>query len=273
MEAEKKVDNLPGDAKAPKERSTIEFPYLDEENAVQIAEGVHQVGGSGCDWDQLAAHVKQAAQGGGFRLRLICAKQFGLVQYDRGKITLTSLGLRIVDQQQQKAAKVEAFLQVELYKALYEKFRGSTLPPVAGLEREIATLGVARKQADKARQAFQRSAKYAGFFDFGPERLVAPSSGSTASPQDQPSDEESNTRNNGNYSANRGGDEGLHPFVRGLIDKLPPPETNWALVDRAKWLNTAANIFDLMYKEPVSSDEGINVKLEGKTLSIVKGKA
>ena len=40
----------------------------------------------------------------------------------------------------------------------------------------------------------------------------------------------------------------LHPFVQGLLDSLPEPETNWTVEGRAKWLQAAANIFDLMYK-------------------------
>ena len=177
MEAEsKKVEPLnPEPEKRAVERSTIEFPYLDMQNAFEVADGVHKVGGSGCDWDQLAAHFKQAAQGGGFRMRLITAKLFGLVTYDRGRVSLTHLGLRAADHQQMKAAKVEAFLNVPLYKAVYEKFRGGMLPPTAGLEREMVGMGVAKKQADKARQSFHRSAKFAGFYEFGVDRLVAPS--------------------------------------------------------------------------------------------------
>jgi hypothetical protein len=41
---------------------------------------------------------------------------------------------------------------------------------------------------------------------------------------------------------------GLHPFIQGLLGTLPEPETNWAVEGRAKWLQTAANIFDLIYK-------------------------
>jgi hypothetical protein len=41
---------------------------------------------------------------------------------------------------------------------------------------------------------------------------------------------------------------GLHPFVHGLIGALPEPATNWAIEGRAKWLQAAANNFDLMYK-------------------------
>ena len=39
-----------------------------------------------------------------------------------------------------------------------------------------------------------------------------------------------------------------HPFIEGLLQTLPPPHTDWAATDRAKWLQTAANIFDLIYK-------------------------
>jgi hypothetical protein len=38
-----------------------------------------------------------------------------------------------------------------------------------------------------------------------------------------------------------------HPLIEGLFSKLPQPETEWPLQSRQKWLQTAANIFDLMY--------------------------
>ena len=55
-------------------------------------------------------------------------------------LSLTPLGLRIVDSSQEAAARVEAFLVVPLYKAIYEKYKGYTLPPPAALEREMAGL-------------------------------------------------------------------------------------------------------------------------------------
>jgi hypothetical protein len=68
---------------------------------------------------------------------------------------------------------------------------------------------------------------------------------SEADPTDHPSNKEENGR-----STEGGGrpPRGLHPFVRGLLDTLPEPETNWTVEGRAKWLQAAANIFDLMYK-------------------------
>ena len=38
------------------------------------------------------------------------------------------------------------------------------------------------------------------------------------------------------------------PFIQGLLDSLPEPNTNWTIEARAKWLQTAAHCFDLMYK-------------------------
>ncbi len=61
----------------------------------------------------------------------------------------------------------------------------------------------------------------------------------------------------------------LHPFIQGLIDKLPLPDSDWPLIDRARGLTTAANSFDLMYKD--DDLVGIGVAVEGSTLSVKKG--
>jgi hypothetical protein len=252
MDAEQKVQPIAGEKPeaSGRSQSTIEFPYMDLESAVEVAANVHEIGGSSCDWDQLAARMGQAAQGGGFRQKLIGARTFGVVSYDRGKVNLTALGLRIVDQQQAKAAKVEAFLSVPLYRAIYEKFKGNSLPPQAGLEREMVNLGVAPKQSDKARQAFQRSAKQAGFFEFGIDRLVSPplNGGAQAAAAVSPAPEKPRE-----LSAGGGGGDDLHPFIKGLLQKLPAPESEWPVEQRAKWLTTAMNIFDLMYTAPPDS--------------------
>ena len=37
-------------------------------------------------------------------------------------------------------------------------------------------------------------------------------------------------------------------LIRGLVERLPKPDGVWSLDDRAKWLRTAASIFDLVYR-------------------------
>jgi hypothetical protein len=53
----------------------------------------------------------------------------------------------------------------------------------------------------------------------------------------------------------RKNNDGTDPLIQGLFSKLPEPETEWPLAARQKWLQTAANIFDLMYA-PHQADAG-----------------
>jgi hypothetical protein len=258
QEAVKEVKEVerPQEDDGKRERSTIEFPYLDLDIAVGIAKGVHEVGGSSCGWDQLAAHLSQEAKGGGFRLRVMTAKTFGLVTYGQGTVNLTELGKRLCDPQQEKAAKAEAFLVVPLYNAIHERFKNVTLPPADALETEIAKLGVAPKQKGKARQAFQRSANEAGFFWSGPNRLVKPSIKGSAAASPAP---QVNSDKNDEKKEKEEGDR-KHPLVEGLIKELPEPQSEWALDARKKWLQVASAIFDVIYKD--SGDSRGSLKIE-----------
>lgn len=170
-------------------RSSIEFTYNDIDDAIAVATAVHQVGGTSCDWDQLAAKMRQAPSGGGFRLKVMSARTFGLLEYDRGRVELTDLGLKVIDAKFARAARVESFLRVPLFRAGFEKFKNAPLPPLAAIERQFEQLGVAPKQKDKARQVFIRSAKAAGFFDLAPDRLVLPSTGASNSAPSETDDE------------------------------------------------------------------------------------
>jgi hypothetical protein len=263
MSGEQTVNIKQNDQSGQRGRSTIEFTYHDLDDAVGVVQAVRDVAGTDCTWEQLAAQMKQAPRGGGFRIKVMAARMYGLLNYDRGSVALTELGIRIVDPKYAKAARVDAFLAVPLFAAAYEKLKSGALPPTAAIERTLESLGVAPKQKDKARQVFLRSAKQAGYLDLDPDRLVSPPV------KNSPPPNESGDAKEDNKKSRQSGSDDLPPFIQGLIAKLPPSESEWAVEDRAKWLTTAANIFDLMYTttEPVT---GITVKLEGKTLSIFK---
>ena len=237
-------------------RSTIQFPYLDLDDAVGIATGVHTVGGNSCQIDQLAAHLQQKADAPKFRQKLGNSKMFGLITYGQGTVALTPLGKSICDPQQMPTAKADAFLKIPLYGAVYEQFKGGNLPPAAGLETAMERLGVAPKQKRNARLAFQRSANQAGYFSFGPTRLVKPSiKGVNGIPSPSPdivnttppSAIEKQPEKFG--GGGNGGDGGsLNPFIEGLIKILPPEKSPWPLEKRVKWLQTASNMLDLVYE-------------------------
>jgi hypothetical protein len=50
-------------------------------------------------------------------------------------------------------------------------------------------------------------------------------------------------------------------LLRGLVDRLPKPNGIWPLDERAKWLRTAASVFDLVYKTDDGEQREISVAL------------
>jgi hypothetical protein len=256
--------------KAERGRSRIEWPYYSLDEASKLAKGIFDLGGN-CQIDQLAGHLSQTATGGGFRLKVQAARTFGLVNSAQGQLTLTDLGSEIVDPDGDRQAKADAFMRVPLYSAIYEQFKGKTLPGIIGLENAMVHLGVAIKQKDKARQAFLRSAKEAGFFAFGASKLVFPifpvpiherTPKETQGPESSASPTLQATGSGKSVNGSEGAG-GLDPLIQGLLNKLPDPSIPWTLEGRRKWLQLALGILDVMY---TGAEEGkslvVNVEID-----------
>lgn len=248
-----------------REQSSIAFPYGDQDAAIEVARAIYNRSGLGsCDLDELAAEMGQVI-GGAFRLKTATARTFSLVDKEgKSSVKLTDLGRQILMPDTEKAARVESFMGVPLFAAIYDAYRGHLLPPMKALEREMQKLGVSSKQTDKARQAFERSARQAGFFDSGDDRLVRPKvdlptkridSDPAGNSGDKGGNGDADGSNNAtDNNANRGGGSGGGGTVRGapefmkvLIDRLPPAGEEWSTEARVKWLRAAASIFDLVY--------------------------
>ena len=242
-----------------RERSSIEFPYMGLDEAIELAQAIHQTTGSGlCQTDQLAAALNLSMASSGFRVRLSTAKMFGVIDSERGSaaVRLTNLGHRIVDPAQQRAAKVQAFLSVPLYARLVELHRGKTLPPPAALERVMAEIGVAKKQTDRARQTFDRSAQTAGFFEFGRDKLVAPAVGAqqVTKEEDRPPPPPPSPG-----GGNGGGDITGDDLLDALVRKLPRAGAKFPRAERDTWIKLIEMAFDLAYgteAKPASSASG-----------------
>lgn len=243
-----------------RERSTIKFPYGDLNDAIEVAKDIFKNGGQRGSPEQVAAWTgHKVVDSGAFRGKLATSRTFGLINVDREAISLTELGSEIVDPQRESQARVKAFMNVPLYKQIYDAYRGKILPSEnAALEAEVVRLGVAKKQADKARQAFQRSADQAGFFAHGKDRLIMPTRIQPAAgsarmiPPDggEPATERHQERHHENkYPAE------LHPFIRGLLETLPSGNNPFPKAKREQWLQTARHILDLLYKESGEADD------------------
>jgi hypothetical protein len=172
------------------------------------------------------------------------ARVFGLVETNREQISLTALGRQIVNPEREHQARVKAFLNVPLYRAMFDNYRGCPLPRNIAIENEMVRLGVSAKQKEKARQVFQRSAEQAGFFAYGRDKLVMPSGvavGEAPAATPPPADDfrargatdygtgggsggsgrASGPGGSGGGAGSRGGTD-LHPFIQGLLVTLPP---------------------------------------------------
>ncbi len=248
-------------APAANQQSTVDFPYCDLDSAVELVRGVHSAGGMACESEQLAAQLGMESKGGGFRIRINGTRMFGFITYERGgRITLTDLGKRVIDGDKERAARVDAFLSVELYGKVYEHFKGSPLPPQAALERSLVTLGVGDGVKDKARQVLMRSAKQAGFFEMAADRLTKPSIRVESNPVDDKKESPANEHKKSGGGGNGASD---HPLIQGLLLTLPAPGEEWMYEDRFNWLNMANSIFKMVYKSSMSTSD-VEVKLTQK---------
>lgn len=238
--------------KSRRERSSISFPYGALDDAINVARTIAGNFGTRCALEQIAAQLDHDdVDSGAFRGKIATARVFGLVHAGKDGVSLTALGRQIVQPLTEVSAKAEAFLSVPLYKAIYETYRGGLLPPDIAIENEMKRLGVAPKQVGKARQAFQRSARQAGFFAHGHNRLVLPPTVSAPSTPEAPSAVKQDERIPGGDA----GDGAWRPsddtnlLLRGLFQVLPPPGASWPEEKRKKWLQTAGGVFDLIYRD------------------------
>lgn len=222
-------------------RSTIRFPYTDLRDAARVPAVIKNNFGSACDIDQLAGQFQQSARSGSFRTRIAAAVAFGLVTSRKNRVAVTPLGHQAAAGD--RKALAEAFLNIELYRKVYEQYRGTTLPADPGLTAEIQALGVLETQADRARQVLQRSADYAGFFEAGRDRLIMPPTGRVEEPRERQKGGHPAGRDEGN-----GGGQNManNPLLQGLWGMLPT-EGDFPAERRAQWFRALAVNLDLVY--------------------------
>jgi hypothetical protein len=242
--------NTPDTPDGKNQRSTIEFPYNDLDNAIEVAKAISENAGSECSPDQLAGYLKVSLSGP-IRTRFSNAAMFGLVENERGTIKLTDLGRRIVDAKTEAGARADAFLKVPLFGAVFEKYKGFALPGSKGLEGEIEKLGVSSKQKDKARQTFMRSARQGGFFAHGEDRLVRPAGPGTkplGTPLAGTGGGKKDEHANGGGGSGGGGSTGgpSDPLIQALIQKLPE-KGPWPKADRDNWMKMLEMAFNIAY--------------------------
>lgn len=236
-------------------KSTIKFPYGDLGDALTAVEPLFEhFGGSDAEPGQLAPLMNTTVSSSSFRTKLSTARSFGLIASGRKRLTLTPLGQRIVHPEHGAQARVDAFLGVPLYSRLYEQFKDN-LPGNSGLEQAMVNLGVSAGSVDRARQAFQRSAQIAGFFAFGPNRLVKPiiKPGADGGEEGEEGGGNDDSGGSGRTPGTLGVFDGMaeHPLLVGLWKMVPDPDggTRWDVTARRQWLRAVAINLDLLFSD------------------------
>lgn len=224
--------------------------YTDISDAVTVAKAIkNTTGGAPITLNQLATALGGASiKSGAFRTKLATAGTFGAVKAGRGSMELTDLGHRLADDHSRKAALVESFLRVPLYRELYDQYQNVALPGDAGPETAIHHAGVVESQADRARRAFMRSADKAGFFWGGRSRLVMPHVGAVPDDQETAEEQAPFTPSDGN---NDTGSVMSSPLLSALFKKMLPADgQSFSAKERRRFFRALAVNLDVIYGEP-----------------------
>jgi hypothetical protein len=274
METVKAVPEQQEDPKAgkPRAKSEVKFPYFDLDKSIEVAKLMHEKAGGACDLPQLATLLGYTGiRNGAFRMRVSAAKMFGLIEeYDSGhKMKVSVRGLAIVAQvtdQTASEARVQAFLAVELFKKVYEKFNGATLPSEVGLRNLLETeYQVVKDRVTPTVRIMLDSADQAGLFKAAGNRtrMVMPLSGSfdsasRASTVTPPAGETKNLEagagdfgGGGGGGSNGGGTGGgdIDEAFTGLLRKLPAIGTVLSAKRRKAFIDAFTATLDVIYPD------------------------
>ncbi len=235
--------------------STIEFPYYDLDAGVKIVNAIQNSAGSKCKVNQLAENLGYSSNGGYFRMLVKSAKTFGLIVREGvGMVKITERGQKILDPDLRAQALSDSFLNVKLYKKIYQKYESCELPTAENLEKAIVSFGVTPKSKVAARQAFEKSAEQAGFLDDN-NKLINPFIESPESELDTMSEVHRSDQLNDRSEAIE--DTKIHPLIKVLIRELPKPKSEWSSSQKVRWLRAMNSNLAWIY--PDSGD--VNIKI------------
>lgn len=261
------------DPKAGKSRpsSDVQFPYYDLAAAIDVASTIHNRAGGSCDREQLATMLgHKGVRSGAFVSKISAVKMFGLVDEEGDTVRLSRRGSNIVAQiteAEAKRAKVDAFLDVELFRLVYERYQGNSLPADVGLRNLLETeYGIVESRVGATVRVMLDSAEEAGFFEIAGNRtrMVKPlvSTGAAVEepkveertpPDDPPPPERQKFGGGSGGSGGSGGGGDIDPAILGLLQRMPPGGTPISAKRRDEFIKAFTAVVSFIY--PVADDD------------------
>ena len=245
------------------QQSDTQFPYHNLARSVEVARAISDQGGGVCTRHQLAPMLGYTGvKNGTFLTRISAAKMFGLVEQDGTDLRVTPRGRAIVapvDESAVANAKLEAFFSVELFRRVYEEYKGTSLPSGAGLQNLFgADYGVVKSRRVPTVGILMASAEEAGLFESraGRSQMVKPVvSGYQRSQQEvQPQDGGPGhaTKAGGGGGNGNGGDQdagGIDPAIIGLLQRLPPGGTPLGTKEKDRLIAAFTSVVEFIYPD------------------------
>jgi hypothetical protein len=269
METVRAVKDPEPDPKAgkPRARSGVSFPYWDLDSVTEVARVIHERAGGVCDTAQLATMLGYSGiSNGSFRTRVSAAKMFGVIEdADDRRLRVSARGRRIVAPVTDAdgiSARAEAFLAVDLFKRVFDRFNGTTLPEQVGLRNLLTNeYQVVPDRVAPTVRILLDSAEQAGLFQAAGNRsrmvmpLAVGVTPASPPPPVPPASEKTDThRTGGNGGGGDGGTTDIDPAIVGLLKRLPPVGTAINAKRRKVLIDAFTNVVAFLYPDAEDGD-------------------
>lgn len=245
-----KVSQIETPSTAPQKRSDVYFPSRDLADSLAVAKTLYGKGGGKATGDALAVYLGyKSTHNGAYLARIGAARGFGLIVKSGDTLALSARAQQILMPtypEQAHQGLVEAFLSIELFKRVYEDFKGKELPPDFGMKNALRnTYKVVPTRIDLALKVLKDSAEDAGFFAASKNHLIMPQlqvAPPVSSPQtsDLP-DESEKDRSGGGGNDGGGGGSNNGPVQR-------KPETAMSAI-KVRYIESLIQVFEEKAKQ------------------------
>lgn len=148
----------------------IRFPFYSLADSLLVAKAIHEKGGGTANRDQLAAFLDYSTtNSGAFLSRIAAARLFDFITTEGSRFVITPLAEKVLmpvnPPEDTQGGLVDAFLNVPLFKAVFDEYKGKELPPEFGLKNLMRTkFGIVGRNVALAYRVLMDSADQAGFF-------------------------------------------------------------------------------------------------------------
>jgi hypothetical protein len=245
-------------------KSGTQYPYFDLDDSIAVARAVHERGGGACTRDVAAVALGYSTtKSGAFVSRIYAAKQFGVIRIEGDTLATTDRAISILHPVMESDAingRRDAFLSVPLFQKVYEKFKGTALPPDLGLKNLLKNeYKIVEDRINPALRVMLKSAGQAGFFAVAgnKSRMIAPTGvvhTGTGKLDAQPAKTDNDSQPERPKPAPTGGGSdgppGVHPALVAMLRELPRAGTEWPSAKKDRFLTAFRSIIDVVYPDP-----------------------